>query len=89
MHPVLAKENGISERNGYGYQSLLDLFGFFYVDDKGVSDCKAMSENLSRRMPDRLEIIDSAYVVFTITVEQLCPRVPALRGAWSGEGPGP
>ena len=95
-HPGMAKEHGISEDEGYLFDSLLSLFVFYHVDDKGVLDCEAAGENLLTGMGDRYEITNDSYVMFNTAVDELCPKFwlyPGNRGRagwpWSRHSPGP
>ena len=69
----MAGQNGISLINGIRLESLLDSFIFPYVNDEGSMDCKALEERLFTSMPDRCRFSESAYRMFNITIEELCP----------------
>ena len=79
-HPGLAKENGMSRIDGRHFESLLDLFPFHHVDDEGVLDCSALHSDLELSMPRRYELShsslghNSAYAMFNVVVDELCPE---------------
>lgn len=79
-HFGLAKENGISRRDGRRFEGLLKFYVLYHANDDGELDCMALDSNLARTMPRRMIMNRStfkarAYVMFNITVDELCPEI--------------
>ena len=85
--PDMAKENGISEPQGYFFDALLKLLVFYHVDDKGVLDCEAVGINLMTSLAYRHKASDDSSVMFNTAVDDLCPKVLTMLGGVLGRVP--
>ena len=45
---------------------------------RGMLDCEALGMDLCASMPNRKEVVLGSYVMFNITVDELCPEISTL-----------
>ena len=78
----MGEKDDISQVESRRFKALLDLFIFVHVnggDTPSHSDiCSNIERDLSSLMPHRLEYDERPYIMFNITVEEICPDISGI-----------